>query len=217
MRWLIFLLVLPMVQGAVINGGVYDISLEPVPDSILLVNTTPEQILVLEDGTYSLELKEGNYRLEARLYEDIYLTMRDVQEIKVVNGRDYNIDMILLPVFDINQTIYGDDIDLGEIPDFRLREGVDYSFVIIVLIIMAVVLLLFLRKPKKKKLDIIPNDLDEILRLIKEEGGRINQKELRNRLPYSEAKVSLMVSDLEERGKVKRFKKGRGNIIRLEE
>ncbi|MGM0771995.1 MAG: helix-turn-helix transcriptional regulator, partial [Halobacteriota archaeon] len=33
------------------------------------------------------------------------------------------------------------------------------------------------------------------------------------KLSYSEAKVSLIVSDLENRGLVEKFKKGRGNII----
>jgi uncharacterized membrane protein len=32
-------------------------------------------------------------------------------------------------------------------------------------------------------------------------------------LPYSEAKVSLIVSDLESRGIIKKIKKGRGNIL----
>ena len=61
----------------------------------------------------------------------------------------------------------------------------------------------------------MPEDLKSVVGIIQEEGGRITQKELRKKLPYSEAKVSLMVADLEGRGMVRKIKKGRGNIITM--
>lgn len=61
----------------------------------------------------------------------------------------------------------------------------------------------------------LPDDLKEIMDLIRANGNRITQRELRKKSPYSESKVSLMLSDLEERGLVEKFKKGRGNIIRI--
>ena len=41
------------------------------------------------------------------------------------------------------------------------------------------------------------------------------QKDLRKQLMLSEAKVSLMISELESLNKLKRIKKGRANIIVL--
>jgi len=61
----------------------------------------------------------------------------------------------------------------------------------------------------------LPDDLKEIIDIIRANGNRITQRELRKKSPYSESKVSLMLSDLEERGLVEKFKKGRGNIIRI--
>lgn len=61
----------------------------------------------------------------------------------------------------------------------------------------------------------LPDDLQKVFDVVKANGGRITQKDLRNRLKYSEAKISLMISDLEERGYVEKFKKGRGNIVRI--
>jgi uncharacterized membrane protein len=61
----------------------------------------------------------------------------------------------------------------------------------------------------------LPDDLREVVRIIERNGGRITQLDLRKALPYSEAKVSLMVTDLENRGIVKKIKKGRGNVIIL--
>jgi uncharacterized membrane protein len=63
----------------------------------------------------------------------------------------------------------------------------------------------------------LPDDLREVISIISKNGGRITQKDLRTKVKHSEAKVSLMVSDLESRGIVRKFKKGRGNIIILEE
>ncbi len=61
----------------------------------------------------------------------------------------------------------------------------------------------------------IPSDLQEVLLIIKGRDGRITQKDLRLRLNCSEAKASLMITDLEARGLVKKVKKGRGNVILL--
>ena len=63
----------------------------------------------------------------------------------------------------------------------------------------------------------IPSDLQEVLLVIRDDDGRISQKELRARLKHSEAKVSLMITDLEDRGLVKKVKKGRGNVIILKD
>jgi uncharacterized membrane protein len=59
----------------------------------------------------------------------------------------------------------------------------------------------------------LPADLQEIMDIIRGQGGRITQKELRSRLKYSEGKVSLMLTDLERRGVVEKFKRGRGNVV----
>ncbi len=66
-------------------------------------------------------------------------------------------------------------------------------------------------------LSYLPDDLREVVSIIAKNDGRITQKDLRARVRHSEAKVSLMVSDLESRGIVRKFKKGRGNIIILKE
>ncbi|OPY23539.1 MAG: hypothetical protein A4E23_00516 [Methanomethylovorans sp. PtaU1.Bin073] len=63
----------------------------------------------------------------------------------------------------------------------------------------------------------IPADLQEILDIIRSQGGRMTQKDLRSKLKYSEGKVSLMLFDLEKRGMIQKFKRGRGNVILLVE
>lgn len=52
----------------------------------------------------------------------------------------------------------------------------------------------------------------KVLEIIKEH-QRITQKEIRKDIPLSEAKVSLIISEMESKGLVQKIKKGRGNII----
>ncbi|WP_410509611.1 MarR family transcriptional regulator [Methanosarcina hadiensis] len=61
----------------------------------------------------------------------------------------------------------------------------------------------------------LSTELSEILDIIRGNKGRITQKELRGRLKYSEVKVSLLLSELEKREMIKKFKNGRENIIVL--
>jgi uncharacterized membrane protein len=61
----------------------------------------------------------------------------------------------------------------------------------------------------------ISTDLREVLDVIRGRKGRITQKDLRGRLEYSEVKVSLLLSELEKRGLIRKFKNGRENIVIL--
>jgi len=69
------------------------------------------------------------------------------------------------------------------------------------------------KAPQKKTP--LPADLLEILDVIRGHKGRITQKDLRGKLDYSEVKVSLLLSELEKRGRIKKLKNGRENIVIL--
>ncbi|MCK5026255.1 MAG: winged helix-turn-helix transcriptional regulator, partial [Nanoarchaeota archaeon] len=76
------------------------------------------------------------------------------------------------------------------------------------------------KKPKKRKqrpvsFISITKELQDIVEVIRKNGGRTTQKEIRKQIPLSEAKISLMIAELEDKGIVKKIKKGRGNIIIL--
>ncbi len=55
----------------------------------------------------------------------------------------------------------------------------------------------------------------EVLRIIQRADGRITQMDLRKKVDFGEAQTSLILTDLESRGYVRKIKKGRGNIIIL--
>ena len=59
----------------------------------------------------------------------------------------------------------------------------------------------------------LPEDLRNLYDTILKMGGRTTQKDVRKKMAHSEAKVSLMLDDLEDRALIKKIKKGRSNII----
>ena len=54
---------------------------------------------------------------------------------------------------------------------------------------------------------------EDVLTFLTQEQGRTTQKAIRKQFPLSEAKISLVLSELEHDGKIKKIKKGRANII----
>ncbi|MCK4550811.1 MAG: MarR family transcriptional regulator, partial [Candidatus Aenigmarchaeota archaeon] len=63
---LAILMLIPASHAATIQGTIYDwTTLEPVPKTIITVNSNPPQTYVSKDGTYSFELPFGEYTLSA--------------------------------------------------------------------------------------------------------------------------------------------------------
>jgi uncharacterized membrane protein len=63
----------------------------------------------------------------------------------------------------------------------------------------------------------ITDEEETIIEAIRRKGGSCNQKELYRGLDLSQSKVSLILSNLEERGLILRMRDGRENIVRLVE
>ncbi len=59
---------------------------------------------------------------------------------------------------------------------------------------------------------------EHVLSILRKHDGRMTQKELRKELMHlSEAKVSLLLTELEHREKIDKIKRGRGNVIVVKE
>jgi len=204
---------------ATVHGGVYDwYTLELLPNAIVEVNTTPVQKIVATDGTYSFDLPSGDYVIRAVYYEGRLLYGEE--NITIVSPGDFTLDIVMFPPIDEN--VFDNDIfDDWDFPEVEADHGWIYLIVTSMSVLTALVFLYRRRsrKPKKReppskfKVVELPKDLKEVLDVVIQNGGRITQKELRKKLPYSEAKVSLMVADLEDRGLLRKIKKGRGNIL----
>ena len=195
-------------------------------------------------GLYSFSLSPGSYDLNASYYENAELVSYAEQTITITDDGDYILDMLLLPAYpddnlsntdlmEITSSLEGDDPLLED-------SGSNNTLFLIaagLLIIFGSITFFTLKKRKvshntnlenslydfsyqelenkNENCISLPQDLQQVVDIIKANGGRITQRDLRSKISYSEAKVSLMVSDLENRGIIEKFKKGRGNIIVL--
>ena len=218
---------------------------QPMENAIIEVNSTPPQSIVARYGLYSFNLAPGSYLITAKYYQNNTLTSFAEETITITDDGDYVLDLLLFPSYDeeiVNETELSEITEDFEEDSKTIEEGTDSSLFYFITLIMLFVIIRFSIYAYKKrsseneeimpKIDAstpeelnqtsetkttapLPADLLEVMDIIKANDGRITQKELRSKLKYSEAKVSLMVSDLEQRGLIEKFKKGRGNIIRI--
>ncbi|MBI4448716.1 hypothetical protein HY641_01660 [Candidatus Woesearchaeota archaeon] len=228
------LLAIGSAQAAVLSGSIYDLSLSLVPRAVVSINTTPAQRDVVTDGRYAFVVEPGNYTLAAEDVRGVRVEGRAVEVVEVRGSGNYTIDLILEPVLD-------EDLGTVDLPALPIEEIVKNKSQLMwlawLLGIAAVVEVAYLISKRRgledeksaEHGDIPPRgeatpmplehdpaaDITKALAFIKEAGGRATQKDLRKTFPCSEAKVSLILTEMEHKGLVTKIKKGRGNVIVL--
>jgi uncharacterized membrane protein len=213
----VLLLALDVVSATRIHGSIYDPSLELVEGAVVEVDSVPVQKFVSKDGSYSFNLNQGTYTVTAK-YSGMH-----AKESVVINddSGDYVIDLFLFPTFEEEEELLN-ETNLG-VNDSFFQDTASNGFVWLVLglvVVLVVVVFVLWRKKSKKVVkhseegkDV--GDLDSVVDFIRKEGGRVTQKDIRRKFPLSEAKISLVISEMEHKGLVEKIKKGRGNIIVL--
>ncbi|NPE30184.1 winged helix-turn-helix transcriptional regulator [Methanococcoides sp. SA1] len=220
---------------------------EPTDNAYIEINTTPIQSIVPQYGIYSLELPPGNYLITATSYKENSLEYFTEVPLTITDNGTYVIDLLLMPVYSdivaseqnekqpatqasttsivfylllaivlmvaIERTTSKNKNDHKrhhiepeiEIPEYSAPEYIEEV------------------PPEDEKLtypeemDDLPSDLQEIVKILLSNDGRMTQKDIRSKIDYSEGKVSMMLNDLEKKGWVEKMKQGRGNIIFLKE
>jgi len=236
---LIFLIIMISSQdayGATIHGTIYDVLLNPESNVRIEINTVPQQFYISKNGNYTIDVPVGNYSLAAHNPEgssDENISVSD-------DAGDYIIDIILEPSIispvDFDPSFSEPSLD---IPNDNRSVNMNAantksiaSLIIIILLILGIIFLLYIFIRSHKQNKVSSNDVDKhdiskndaaiieyedrygknILDIIKKQ-ERITQKDLRKSIPLSEGKISLIISDLEHNGKIRKIKKGRGNIL----
>lgn len=221
------LLQVVLADASIIHGKVFSWeTLDPVNGAIVEINTTPVQKKVTENGSYIFEsVPPGNYTITA-MYISEGVKLYAKENITVISEGKYVLDIILFPEIE-----FPEFQDIEEI-DFTIEEeGFNYYLLIPVLVVAITGVAVYILKTKRKRavvpevvlpprdenqtFESLPDDLKEVVEILIKSDGRMSQKELRRKLGCSEAKISLMISDLERREIVEKVKKGRGNIIFL--
>ncbi|MDD2339998.1 MAG: MarR family transcriptional regulator [Methanosarcina sp.] len=334
---LVFFLVI-VFQGnaiaATIHGTAYEwYTFKPLNNTVVEINSTPEQNFIATDSEYSFNLTPGTYAINASYFEGNRVIYKAQEVVVISDEGEYVHDLLLFPPYDDEGLLNQDEVEIFDL-GYEETDPVsqpDSQYIFLAPAFLALIILLLagyflkkrheksetffysegdresylqqpespkidtefsdeattgsadnfigsseayyeqfdqkpevipdtdkslqqrskpeeeIHKPKEETLDTpddtpddtkdsyfhnedsnksspeapkhskhnLPDDLKELLELIRASGNRITQRELRKKSPYSESKVSLMLSDLEERGLIEKFKKGRGNIIRI--
>jgi len=218
--FIILILIIPFAGAATLSGTVYDNTLNIVTDAVVTIDTAPKQQFVAKNGSYTFEIPPGSYTLEVQYLSELGDSITQSEQVLVEQEGEFVFDVIVFEGLD-DVVILKDEIeDIDQ--DLQLLEQEDISFkywiiAFVAILLMGIILIVigFLIAPKKHVDDLLEDDANKVVKYIKEHNGRVTQKMLREKFPFSEAKISLIVSELEHNGILQKIKKGKGNIIIL--
>ncbi len=201
------------VSAATIYGTIYDYSLDKAKDAMVEINTEPKQLYISKNGSYAFEVPIGDYTIESKQYTGNLLTASISENITVKGNGAYVLDLILFP--SIDEEGLEENIEVNDPFEERKLNTAIILASIIIIIFFAVYYAKSKSKAKVKDEKKEEHDLEKVIKILKEEGGRATQRDIRKEIPLSEAKISLMIAELEHKGIIEKIKKGRGNIISL--
>ena len=233
----IVLIVSLAAQAATLRGTIYNAQLNPEKDTLLEIDTQPAQKYLAKDGTYSINILPGKYTLTIRK------ELTEIsQPIDITQEGEYNLDLFLIPDLQDESDLWDETTqkDLIVEPLEDNPTPALWRYIVTGLIIIALLIrIIYMRKKygsitvfrkhikaeakktieqHKQELEKEPAYIEKALAIIKSHDDRITQKELRTEMLYlSEAKVSLIITELEHKGVVEKIKKGRGNVIILKQ
>ena len=141
------LLIINNVSAATIHGSVYDISLNKVKDIIIEIDSVPVQRFISNDGSYSFELSNGDYRITAKILPNTKIAE---ESININSDGSFNIDLFI----DINipESELLNDINEDYTKDLSIKENSNNIIKALgILIIFIIILYGFFYHKKKSK------------------------------------------------------------------
>ncbi len=185
---------------AFVFGQIYQNNLEDLNKTLIKIEGQFSYQLVTNSSNYSIFLPEGQYKISASSFDESGTLVLYTQETVSIGFDDQQIDLVLKP-------------------------AENYNIFLPVLLVLLLLLLVFVWPNqflhKRQKSDEPPKtqepldmDAQKVLEVIDSFEGRVTQKELGDTLGFSDTKLSLILTELEAIKKIKKFKRGRGNIIK---
>ncbi|MFH2028317.1 MAG: winged helix-turn-helix transcriptional regulator [Nanoarchaeota archaeon] len=210
MYLLMFIITLHIASAAILHGSIYDSKLNRLNNVVVEVNSSSPQVFVSKEGQYSFVLEPGDYNIHATYQISGSNYLYTEHNLTITKDSYIQKDLLLRPVQNKDMPT-GAAIGAGGLVSYSIL--ISIAAVILIIILGVTVYKFKFATPEVKPEPISQNN--DILKILDEEGGRTTQKEIRKKIPLSEAKISLMISELENDGVLKRIKKGRGNVIIL--
>ncbi len=210
---IVILLSLAFSEAADIYGNLYDPALKRMYSSVIEINTTPRQRFVSTNGSYHFTISPGSYEIRASSITGLAA----MENLTVVDEGRYILDLFLYPE---------DGLDIGDvyipepIPSSKMPVWLLTGFG--VLLVSSAFIIAFLirqntdmRRMHLEALKGLDDDEKKVLTLLRDNKGRLSQQVIGREFTYTDAKVSLMLTDLEDKRFIRRVKRGRANMIFL--
>lgn len=224
--WAFFAL-FAVLHAANLSGSVYSMdSFDAVRGVVIKAEGASTYQTFSMDGSYEMDIPAGEYTVKAFYYVEGNLEGYAEDRI-TLGGGGASYDFVLFAPDEFESVV---GFDVPEVDEEIPEQKQDWTPFIVggaVLLVAVAAYFLFGKKKDEEKgvqgeeenLPPQKHELDEeekrVLEILKGSEGMRNQKELREIMKCTEAKMSLLISGLEAQGYVKRIKKGRENIVKL--
>lgn len=210
---LIMLLLLCSSHGAYVYGDIYSSDLEKINQTAIKIEGNFTYQLVTEKANYSVFLPEGGYTITASTFDESGNAALYAQERVNVGAEDQRVDLVLRPAWRFEWAfailalgaiiavfLWSNRHWAGQAGGKEAQEAEEPAA--------------FREKQPLAEQIELDEDAKSVLRSLDGMEGRATQKELKEALKFSDAKLSLILTELEGLGHIKKFKRGRANIIR---
>ncbi|MBU0527135.1 hypothetical protein KKE92_01525 [Candidatus Micrarchaeota archaeon] len=197
---LTFLMLISSSFCAFVFGQIYQNNLEDLNKTLIKIEGQFSYQLVTNTSNYSIFLPEGQYTISASSFDESGNLILHTQEDIHVGSDDQQIDLVLKPA----------------------ENELMLPTAILVLVFLSAIFIWSnhfwhgksknIEKPKTP--EPLDDDAQKIMDVLTSFEGRTTQRELRDTLGFSDSKLSLILTELEAVGKIKKFKRGRGKIIK---
>lgn len=222
MRYLlVFLLAVNVLYSATLFGQVYESNTFSKLNNTRIKLDGPISIQLIVQGDYSVDIPLGTYNLTASYYKSGKVQYYTEEKIKITQEQT-RFDVVLFPA-ELQNMIPKDESREEEKNGIKIDNSMILFGFIVLFIIIIYLLYKSLSKPAKTQIMASEEDEEQefdeeafkVLEILNSHEGRILQKELRNIMNLSESNMSILITELESMGYVKRIKKGRENVLKL--